>query len=369
MARHSNHQPAANLDSLMDALTNVVAVLILVLILLQADVGNTVDRMLESLTPASPEQVQAAAATLAQLTRDRDAARVMAAATAPDPAQMGDLKNQLTVLEIALKESDVRLLEIDKLRQLQTQHQQRLDAEKKQTNAVLDEIRKLEALLAGTPEPQVKKADVVRIPNIREFPSGADVYYAHVLGDRVHLVDPHTARKLVMDEFEKVRFKMLLQTIKVRNSRDRYIYDQDKMVKHFATLDLKVRGQKITVPPNRTGTTLRMHIEINQAVGGITLADMAGPRSEWLRICNLVHNLPRSVMLFRVRPDGFPTYIKAREIADGAELPCGWEINGSTGHDEQLPLEFNRLEAPKPPPGPPPVPKPPGPPAPKRVLD
>ena len=68
---------------------------------------------------------------------------------------------------------------------------------------------------------------------------------------------------MAMDEFEKVRSKMLKQTIKVKGGKDRKIYDQEKLVKHFAGLDLKVRGQKITVPYNRPWTRLAARIELD----------------------------------------------------------------------------------------------------------
>ena len=79
---------------------------------------------------------------------------------------------QLALLEKSLKDSDVRLLEVDQLRQLQAKHQAELDAEKKKTDALLEEIRKLEALLDETPLPQAVKPDIVRIPNSREIPGG-----------------------------------------------------------------------------------------------------------------------------------------------------------------------------------------------------
>jgi hypothetical protein len=66
-----------------------------------------------------------------------------------------------------------------------------------------------------------------------------------------------------------------------------------------------------------------------------------------------------------VRPDGFETYLKAREIADEMRMPCGWEIDGNSAYAEPLEFEVNRLQ--EPPPAAPkkdkPVPKP------KRVLD
>jgi hypothetical protein len=69
------------------------------------------------------------------------------------------------------------------------------------------------------------------------------------------------------------------------------------------------------------------------------------------------------VLLFQVNPDGFATYLKAREIADRYRIPCGWEINGNTAVSSPLEFEVNRLE--DPPPGKPPT----GPPPPKRQLD
>jgi hypothetical protein len=367
MARHpkSSDEPAVNLDSLMDALTNVVAVLILVLILLQADVGKAVERLLGNLKPATPEQIEQAKNQLAHLTRERDAAKALLNAKAPDPKQLDAARAQLALLETSLKEQNIRLLEVETLSKLQAKHQKELDVENQKTNKLLEEIRKLEALLDSTPVPQARKPDIVRIPNSRPIPDGANLYYAYVLGNRVHLVDPVTARKMVMDEFEKIRSKTLRETIKVKGGKDRKIYDQEKIVQHFSTLDLNTRGQKITVLPNRPWTRLPMRIGLDTKNGGVPLAEMEQPNSGWHRICNLVRSFPRSVLIFRVRPDGFATYLKAREIADRFNIPCGWEITGNVSHSETLDgFEVNRLEQPKPQPN-----KPTGPPPPKRGLD
>lgn len=366
MARRTNSdEPAVNLDSLMDALTNVVAVLILVLILLQADVGQKVQRLLDDMPPATPEQIEKSKQDLAALTRERDHNKALLNAKAPEPQLVEQTKAQLALLEKSIKDSDVRLLDLEKLRQLQVRHQSERDAEQKKTDALIAEIRKFEALLDNTPLPQAKKPDVVRIPNSREIPAGANVYFAHVIGDRVHLVDPVTARKMIMDEFEKVRSKMLRDTIKVKGARDRKVYDQEKLVKHFDSLKLQVRGQKISLLPNRPWTRLPMRIEIDTKNGGVPLAAMNAQNSEWHRICNLVRSFPKSVLIFRVHPNGFPTYLKAREIADRFNIPCGWEINGSPNHVETInDFEVNRLEQPKPQ-----APKPPAPPAPKKGLD
>jgi hypothetical protein len=350
----------------MDALTNVVAVLILVLILLQVDVGKTVEKLLGNLPPATQQQIDDAKAKLADLSRDRDNVRKSISAKPPDPALIEQAKRDIALLDASNKESQVRLLDIAKLKELLAKHQKTYDAEKQKTQLILDEIRKLEALLDQTPIPTPPKADVVRIPNSRDIPEGATMYYAYVLNNRLHLIDPTTAKKMVLAEFDKVRSKFLRETINVKGGRDRKIYDQSKLVAHFATLDLKVRDQKITLPENPTGTRPVMRIEFDRQNGGIPLSELEQPNSEWHRMCKLIRSQFRAVLMFRVRGDGFAAYIKAREIADAANIPCGWELSDSMSHTEILPdFEFNRLrEPPKSQPK-----RPDGPPPPKRTLD
>ena len=100
--------------------------------------------------------------------------------------------------------------------------------------------------------------------------------------------------------------------------------------------------------------------------GDASLADMQDPKGKFNALAGKISTLPKVVLMFQVNPDGFATYLKAREIVDRYRIPCGWEINGNTS--VQLPLDFevNRLEEP-PKPGPANPNKPP--PPPKRQLD
>jgi hypothetical protein len=58
------------------------------------------------------------------------------------------------------------------------------------------------------------------------------------------------------------------------------------------------------------------------------------------------------VLIFKVNPNGFATYLKAREIADSMNIPCGWEIDGNAYYQERLDFAVNNLEAPPPSTGP-----------------
>ena len=168
-----------------------------------------------------------------------------------------------------------------------------------------------------------------------------------------------------MEAFDREARNLIRERVKVKGARDRVIYDQEKTVAFFASKNWNVRNQTITVPFNRPWTRLNFRIEFDPAKGDASLDDMNQPDGRFHRMMKLVRSYRNGVLMFRVRPDGFETYLKAREIADEMRMPCGWEIDGNNAYAEPLEFEVNRLE--EPPAAPPPKEKPV--PRPKRVLD
>ena len=362
--RRKRDEEGGSLDSLMDALTNVVAVLILILILLQADVRQAVEKIVESLKPVSVEQLQQARQKQQEMEKTIAAREKQRQAPAPTPAEIAKLKADLALLEKASARDEKLLIELKKLQQTAEQTGQKAKAEKAKTDAVLAEIARLEALLDQTPRPAVKRPTVVRLPNSREIPKNAAIYYCYITGNQAHLVDPGATRETLMEAFDREARNLIRERVKVKGARDRVIYDQEKTVAFFASKNWNVRNQTITVPFNRPWTRLNFRIEFDPAKGDASLDDMNQPDGRFHRMMKLVRSYRNGVLMFRVRPDGFETYLKAREIADEMRMPCGWEIDGNNAYAEPLEFEVNRLE--EPPAAPPqkekPVPRP------KRVL-
>lgn len=363
--------------ALMDTMTNVVGVLTIVLVMIGISLAKAVRKVLADLPAASAEQIQTAQAQLDQAAAARDATRNQLAAIRRDPhsdAKLNaELLAELASLELAVTDKTLPLIDLDSLRAEQATREAELKAKAAEATRLAAERKRLTDLLEKTPLVRQPDRKVVRMPEARDIPAGADIYYAYVIGSQIHLLDPISAKTMVMDEFHRESLHLIQQIIKVKRAKDRVIYDQAKVVGHFAKLNLTVRGQKITVPANPTSTQLALHIAIDPAQGGVAIADPLPPNSEWQHLCERVRSLPRSVLIFRVRPDAFATYLRAREVADAMHLPCGWEIEGGTGFDVALTeFEVNRLEAPPPPPPPQPAtapPRPPEPPPPKRRLD
>lgn len=362
--RRKRDDEGGSLDSLMDALTNVVAVLILILILLQADVREAVEKIVEGFKPVSVEQLQQARQRQRELDERLAARKRLLNEAAPDKAALDRVRADLALLEKTAGKNEALLMELEKLKQLAARTKKEADAEKAKTDVILAEIAKLEALLGQTPLPVEKRPTVVRLPNSREIPPGAKIYYCYIRGDQAHLVDPVSMKETLTKAFERESRNLLRQRIKVKGGKDRLIYDQAKTVAFYATRNWNVRSQKVTVPLNKTGTRLVFRMEIDPAKGDASLADMQRPDGRFHRMMKLVKSYPDAVLMFRVRPDGFEAYLKAREIADSFRLPCGWEIDGNPALLDTLDFEVNRLAQP--------APAAPGkkqPPRPKRVLD
>lgn len=348
------------MDSLMDALTNVVAVLILVLILVQADVTQKVEQFLDDLKPATPEEVEQSKKELAEAQRLLKLKQDLLQQEPPTPAVIEEERRSLALLEAQLKDNRDLLADREELRVLEQKLRIERDLEKGKTTKLEEEIARLEALLDSTPE-KVAKPDIVTIPSSRPIPATAKIYYAIVQRGRIHLIDPFTPVDVFEDEFRQEKRHWVVQKIRQRGA-DRYIYDGQKIEAHFKKVDFKNRrNQKVDLVAPPTGTRMRIFITPDLANGGTTTDQLSDPKSAFANGVKALARTRGAVLLFWVHPDSFPTYLKARSMADAVNLPAGWEIRGDQRYQMVLgDVEIRRIQDPPPPKPPDPNrPKPP----------
>jgi hypothetical protein len=361
-----------NLDSLMDALTNVVAVLILVLLLVQADVSKKIADFTEGLELSTQEQVDLARAELLKLKALLDKKNRQITEKPPTPEEIERAKLELAKLKQNLVENKNLLTDLDKLRAQEKRLRGERDKSKQTTNLIQEEISKLEGMLDATPVLEAPPPEQVNIPNSRTIPSNAEIYYALVFGNRVHFIDPFTPVKLFQAEFNKLKSDFRIERVSQKGA-DLYIYDQKKIVEHFSKFDFRApRGQTITVLPNKYGIQLPLRILPDPAKGGTSLEELRKPGSEFEKAVRGLSTNRRAVVIFWVNPESFNTYLLARKVTDNAKVPAGWEVNLSQAYHLVLPeLIVRRLEEPPPPPPPPdkPVTPPPAPPPLQPKLD
>lgn len=336
------------MDSLMDALTNVVAVLILVLILVQADVTQKVEQFLDNLEPATPEEIQESKEQLAELEEKLKKKEELLEQEAPTPAVLEEEKRSLALLEEEVKDNSELLADLDELKRLEKKLRTDRDAEQKVTTKIEEEIANLLALLDSTPV-KVAKPDIVTIPASRPIPPTAKIYYALVRKGRVHLIDPFTPQEVFEDEFRQEKRHWLIERIK-RQGADKYVYDGTKIVEHFKGVDFKNRRQQSVVvdqPPTSTWLFITIQPDLNE--GGTTTEELQKPGSKFEAAVKALARVRNAVIIFRVNPDSFPTYLAARQMADKVNLPAGWEISGSGQHRMRAgEVDVKRLKEPEP---------------------
>lgn len=344
----------------MDALTNVVAVLILVLILVQADVSKKVAQFLEDLQPATPEQVEKSREVLRFVSSKKESLIEKLGEEPPTPKQIEEERRRLALLEKNHKDTTHLLADLKELKELEAKIRNERDLENGKTVTIQEEIARLLALLDQTPVLEEPAPTEVTIPNSRPIPANASVYQALVVRNRVHMIDPFTLLAVFEDELKKNRRDWLIERISQKGS-DRYIFDQTKIANHFKDFDFRnSRRQKVQLLANRFGTRLQLDIAPDLKKGGTAIEDLEKKGSEFSNAAAALRGDRKAVVLFHVNPDSFNAYLKARGLLDRAKIPAGWQVSGANNHRFLIPgVEVKRLE--EPPPQPPMPPSKPGP--------
>lgn len=363
--RRHEHGTELPFVALMDTMTNVVGVLTIVLVMMGISIAHAVRKILSDLPPATAAQVAQALTALDQIKATQSANQQQLAALATPPAA-GTIEAELIRLEAAVKDPNLKLFDLEALRKELAARGGELARQQAALAALISERDRLKALLATTPAPKAPPARVVRIPNSRDVPANANLYYCYIRNDQVYLVDPFAAKQLVMDEFNREKRNFIHHKVKIPHAPDQIVYDQTKIASHFASRNLMLRGQKITVPENKFSTRLNYRIDFSGDKGDAALGDMNQPKGRFYQIANKLSSYPQMALVFKVHPQGFETYLRAREIADATRIPSGWEVDGGTAFTGPLDFDVNRLAQPPPPAKPAP---PTGPPPPKRRLD
>jgi len=366
--RRKSNSDGVSLDSLMDALTNVVAVLILVLLLVSADVKQKVEQFFDDLEPATPEEIEENKKKIEELEKEQQKLDQLLSEKPPSPEDLQAEKRKLALLEKAIQDTEAKnrelLANLEQLKKLEKERRKQLEQEEKKTTFMQEEIARLEALLDDTPILDIPATEV-SIPESRDIPNNSETYYALVTQDRVHFIDPFTPVETIEGEFKKNKSKWRLDRVKRGGDRIE-IFDQSKIAEHFKNFDFKnTRNQEVKLITNPIHTRVSLLIKPDLKEGGTHIDDINKKDSLFVKILTKLRSNRKAVLFFVVDSKSFNTYLQARDLTDKAEISAGWEMNSMRmENDETLDMpnaqgtfnmllkeiEVNRLKDPPPPP-------------------
>ena len=327
MARRRKDDAGISLDSLLDTMFNVVGILVLVLVLTQLSVSGALQRLqtqVENLPEIDPEALelaeQRAQELREQVERLTEDAEVAETEMKEDRITLERLEGQiarlkeLTALDPELKAERQRIEEL---------LEQRRKEQEELTTDVADaseELQRLKALLAETPERKELPDEVVTLPNPRKAPEGYEPMHVLIANQKVYVYYRDVLEERIRKSIEAVR--MMPEDEKHIGGRHREMFKRRFEVR-------PVKNPFFNTEPEIIGgyeNIVRFEF-VPREDGGETIEQMNESSSLYRRALHEAAATQRYIR-FWVKMDSFRTYLRARALADQRDVPAGWELRG-----------------------------------------
>lgn len=207
MARRPRVEEERSMDSLMDALTNVVGILLLILIISSLSISDAVKKVVENLPEVTQEQLEAIKADREKVQKNLDELRQTHTNTEknlPTPDEASQLIVELEDFEKDNSELADKTADISEWQRKVTE----LEALKVENDAKVQTAdtrnRELAALLAQTPEAKVNDAKEVLMPNPRVADAESRAFYLVCKGGKLYFIgDPYEHAFKIRDVIEQ----------------------------------------------------------------------------------------------------------------------------------------------------------------------
>ena len=354
----------ANLDSLLDTMTNVVGILVILLVVTQLGVKDAVDRI-STEVEVTPEQLLAAQTAVDEAQRQREQLRLRL----QELNSGEDLTEKLEVLagQVNWARTDIGELVAQQQQQQATARElaaevdkatrdflQQETALKQQIRTAQDQIARLRAMLDTTSERELLPAKVVHLPNPRSAPEGATPLLFVCRVGKVYYWDRDGLQQAAQKQVE-----FLVQSRRLNRDPAKGI-DAEIMLKLFNRSRMNDDSFMLKMIADGDRPMLVFEPKAN---AGATIEELRIPRGRFNRGLSMIDPTKHYVRLM-VWPDSFEVYLATRRSAAHFNLPAGWELMSAPG-DFTIPLGGPLRFGPPPPPPPPPKEPPPPPPPPQ----
>lgn len=372
MARRRSKTSATggNMDSLLDALTNVVGILVIVLVAVQISSQEAARRMEEMIKKIDPQEQQKidqqAAAAKAELedlqqaiqqeeNRDKiDPEKLLASLRAELSAAEDKAKQDMMIVTAKEKEAEEKKLAAEELRQqLLRQLAELEEKEKKYIVAKEDILAKLE----DTPIPKPPPPKEVRPPTPKDVPrdnNGNQLLQERKVlvrdGKIIPFVDPGKGLETAI----KNRLKFLIEKNGIQVGEGNFIADAkkaDQMIADFNSDPAKNQYFDITL--RKDGRRINVQLEPTEECGEEPQDAVRGIFQTVLR-----NNQGKWYLNYLVEPNSFEAYMAIRKVTDSAGYYAGWQPSDPGSYHHVLFSGYQIGVKPPPPTTPPPRRKP-----------
>ncbi|MBN8420444.1 MAG: hypothetical protein J0L73_16110 [Verrucomicrobia bacterium] len=163
-----------NLDSLMDAVTNVVGVLMIVFVVMALNTAQVVQKILSELPPVTPEEHQKIVEEFKKLPPPPADPKKLEEDQKKAEAEMKKAVEELKSIDTADLQAKMKFMDLESFTKQIEQRKKEREANKVETDKLLAEVERLKALLDETPVFTPPPPTYVRLPNPRPYPEKPD---------------------------------------------------------------------------------------------------------------------------------------------------------------------------------------------------
>ncbi len=202
-----------NLDSLMDAVTNVVGVLMIVFVVMALNTARAVQKILSDLPPVTPEEHKKMEEEVKKLPPPPADPKKLEEDKKIAEEQMKKAVEDLKTIDTADLQNKIKFMDLDAFQKQLEERKKEREAKKAETDKLLTEAERLKALLDQTPVYQPPPPTYVRLPNPRPYPEKPVETRVLVAKQGVLTFSVSKFMQPILDGMEKVKAQLEYQKV------------------------------------------------------------------------------------------------------------------------------------------------------------
>ncbi len=249
------------MDSLLDALTNVVGVLLLILIVSSLGLSSAVKVIVDNLPEVTKEDLQELKVRADDTRENLEKLKQAAADTKKEPEKTPEqLMLEIEEIESENKDLAKKNTDMEELRKKIAEEEERKKNKETEVTEAAAELAKMKAILAQTPEREVVAPKEVKMPDPRVAEAESVAHYVVCKFDKIYYIgDPYThvtqVRDAIYSNISKLAYSVgdlgsytfSLQSTRQNSNRSGYLPVQERVRRNARYVrDLGLENVKVT---------------------------------------------------------------------------------------------------------------------------
>jgi len=213
--RNNGGDSELNLDSLMDAVTNVVGVLMIVFVVIAINTARVMQKVLSDLPPVTEEQHDEIKKQHEQLPPPPADPKKLEEDKKQADQDLKKAIDQLKTVDTSELQTQMKFMDLESFRKKLEDARKLRTAQKAEVDKLIAEVDRLKALLDQTPVYKPDPPTYVRLPNPRPFPKDPKETRVLVAKQGVLFLNEEEFIKPVMEGLTKIRSQFEYKEVKI----------------------------------------------------------------------------------------------------------------------------------------------------------